>query len=325
MKTPNFKVWISILAMFSLSSLIGALFIVGKSKYTVRNYYLYRSYDANSIYNGPDWQFSTTNPSDISQGSANYVSRNQAVSLGIFKVQNNQLYVGAQQVMNGNPSSIRLYTPERFTGGLWIFDSTHVPSGCGTWPAFWLVGANWPTNGEIDILEGINGYGGNTVTLHSNPGCFVQINNKLVDCNRQQQGCGEGMNNPNTFGDSFNKIQGGIYAMEWVPNNGGGVKVWFFPRNNIPADVTSNNPDPRTWPTNGSFTQFQFGQHCDSSYFSGHQMILNLNFCGGWAMQNFQMDCPWIASSCTDYIGKNQSAFNSAYFLINSIKYYKGV
>ena len=23
--------------------------------------------------------------------------------------------------------------------------------GCGTWPAFWLVGPNWPNGGEIDV------------------------------------------------------------------------------------------------------------------------------------------------------------------------------
>jgi beta-glucanase (GH16 family) len=28
-----------------------------------------------------------------------------------------------------------------------------LPSGYGMWPAFWSYGANWPTNGEIDVME----------------------------------------------------------------------------------------------------------------------------------------------------------------------------
>ena len=28
-----------------------------------------------------------------------------------------------------------------------------LPSGYGMWPAFWSYGDNWPTNGEIDVLE----------------------------------------------------------------------------------------------------------------------------------------------------------------------------
>lgn len=32
-----------------------------------------------------------------------------------------------------------------------------LPLGSGMWPAFWIYGDNWPTNGEIDIVEGLGG------------------------------------------------------------------------------------------------------------------------------------------------------------------------
>jgi len=41
--------------------------------------------------------------------------------------------------------------------------------GLGYWPAFWMLGADpatWPRDGEIDILEGINGQGEHSGALH---------------------------------------------------------------------------------------------------------------------------------------------------------------
>src|SRR5206468_158194 len=43
-----------------------------------------------------------------------------------------------------------------------------IPSGSGTWPAFWMMGsdftrATWPSCGEIDVMETI---GGEPRTVH---------------------------------------------------------------------------------------------------------------------------------------------------------------
>jgi hypothetical protein len=46
-----------------------------------------------------------------------------------------------------------------------------MPTGPGTWPAYWLVGDNWPNNGEADILEGVDGDKFNHFTLHTKNGC----------------------------------------------------------------------------------------------------------------------------------------------------------
>jgi hypothetical protein len=58
-------------------------------------------------------------------------------------------------------SSIRISTTKTYNGGLFIADFERMPFGCSLWPAYWSVGTDWPTNGEIDILEGVN----NQVTL----------------------------------------------------------------------------------------------------------------------------------------------------------------
>ena len=52
--------------------------------------------------------------------------------------------------------SIRITTQQVYTGGLVIMDSVHMPTGCGTWPAFFSDGPNWPAGGEVDIVEGMS-------------------------------------------------------------------------------------------------------------------------------------------------------------------------
>ena len=42
----------------------------------------------------------------------------------------------------------------------------------------------------------------------------------------------------------FDAIGGGVYATEWTST---AISIYFFPRNAIPADITSGNPDPSGW------------------------------------------------------------------------------
>ncbi|PSN62650.1 hypothetical protein BS50DRAFT_603323 [Corynespora cassiicola Philippines] len=72
-------------------------------------------------------------------------------------------------------ASVRLESKKTWNKGLLVADIRHMPENvCGSWPAFWTLGAlPWPTNGEIDILEGVNDYQQNAVTLHTSEGCVV--------------------------------------------------------------------------------------------------------------------------------------------------------
>lgn len=53
-----------------------------------------------------------------------------------------------------------------------------LPSGNGMWPAFWTLGDDWPTQGEIDILEA---RGNEPMTFSSNIFYGVQLGVKLTE------------------------------------------------------------------------------------------------------------------------------------------------
>ena len=46
-----------------------------------------------------------------------------------------------------------MFAPTRTASQMRLVSRIKLPSGYGMWPAFWSYGDNWPTNGEIDILE----------------------------------------------------------------------------------------------------------------------------------------------------------------------------
>ncbi|KAI6758032.1 hypothetical protein HG531_003857 [Fusarium graminearum] len=60
--------------------------------------------------------------------------------------------------------------------------------------------------------------------------------------NQHSSGCGNTMPS-GSYGKTFNANKGGIYAT-WLTTEA--IKVSWFPRNNIPADIKNGKPKPNT-------------------------------------------------------------------------------
>ena len=115
-----------------------------------------------------------------------------------------QCHYGSCQYTSG-----RILTADRFSQAYGRFEARiQVPRGQGIWPAFWMLGGgDWPSGGEIDILENV-GKEPNTVygTVHG-PG---YSGGTAIGGNRNI-----GQPLANAFHD---------YAVEWSPN----LIVWYL-------------------------------------------------------------------------------------------------
>ncbi|GAB7337907.1 hypothetical protein MBLNU457_4296t1 [Dothideomycetes sp. NU457] len=269
---------------------------------------------------------------DPTHGFVDYLDYSDAVSQGLIPnpsiptwgVDNTTVI----STSSAGRASVRMSSVATYNHGLFIADIAHMPSStCGLWPAYWLLGPNWPTGGEIDIIEGVNTATSNTLSGHTSAGCTITntgsglTSTSTCDSSGSNNvGCGI-LDTPDvsSYGTGFNTIGGGVYAVEWTS---AGFNIWFFHRGTIPAAVTATNPDTSQFGT--PVATFTGGSGCDiDSHFHDMQIIFDTTFCGDWAGAVFNSapyNCP---GSCTSYVAENPSAFNDAYWSINSIKVYQ--
>ncbi|KAJ9602158.1 hypothetical protein H2200_013278 [Cladophialophora chaetospira] len=279
-------------------------------------------------------QFTFFTDADPTNGYVNYLSYDQATAASLYKIDNGAVYMGVDStnVATGRGrDSIRISTKKVYNHGLVILDLAHMPAGaCGTWPAFWMLGPNWPVNGEIDIIEGVNSQSANAMTLHTNAGCSItstgafsgSLSTANCDVNAANQpanaGCSIASQDNSNYGNGFNANGGGVYATEWTSE---AISIWFFPRGSIPSDISSGNPDPSNW----GLPQGQFTGGCDiDEHVKDQQLVFDVTFCGDWAGAVWSTDatCSPKASTCQSYVQNNPSAFQDTYWLINSLKVY---
>ncbi|KAH7076841.1 concanavalin A-like lectin/glucanase domain-containing protein [Paraphoma chrysanthemicola] len=271
---------------------------------------------------------------DPTEGFVKYVDEATARQTNLINGSATTAAIFGVDVTNKTPGgrpSIRVESKKKYDGGLIVLDVAHMPFGCGTWPAFWTLGPNWPTGGEIDILEGVNEYTNNGMTLHTGPGCAIgsdttQFSGSVTTPNcdvaaeGQSKNVGCSIEHPSkqSYGAGLNKNGGGVYAMEW---NSDAISVYFFPRQSIPADALGDNPNPSAWGKPAA----KFAGACDiEKKFAEQQIIIDTTFCGQWAGAIWEDgSCASKAATCDEYVRDNPQAFTEAYWEINALKVYK--
>lgn len=296
-----------------------------------------------------NWNFYDS--SDPTHGFVDYVSESEARSMGLINATDGSpVYIGTDSTnvvgSEGRPS-VRIESTTAYANGLFVLALDHQPTGCGTWPAFWLLGPDpWPQNGEVDIIEGVDKQETVSSTLHTTEGCdqssestdlFTGSWNTGADNSSPASNCdvnaegqygnqGCSISGPaDSMGAPFNNGGGGTYATEFDPESH--ISMWYWPKGQEPSDVASGNPDPSTWGT--PYAYFTLSDDtCPSSHFQDLHMIINLTFCGDWEGAVYASDCAseiasngWPAT-CSDFVANYPQEFADAYWLVDSIKVY---
>ncbi|KOS19398.1 putative glycosidase [Escovopsis weberi] len=304
------------------------------SNRTASSYYnLTTHYDANNFFD----TFDFFDQPDPTHGFVQFVNKTTAYRDQLAGFAGHAIYMGADSKTTNPPAgrkAVRLSSQKSFTHGLFIADMSHMPdSTCGVWPAFWMFGPDWPSSGEIDIIEGISTQRKNQITLHTSDGCTItnagtvnttKLVSPVCDASKDSNaGCAQTTADETNYGRGFNQIGGGVYATEWTSDH---IAVWFFPRNKIPRDVTSDNPDPSGW--GPALAQFNSGPGCTlDQHFKENNIVFDITFCGDWAGAVWSTDaqCKGLAPTCQDYVTGNPTAFETAYWLVNYIKVFDKV
>lgn len=301
-------------------------------------YALGTTYDATNFFTSFDF-FTEKDPT---RGFVEYVDRATAHQQALIGYghsngsTNGSVVMGVDYKTHNPPNgrrSVRVTSHKSFTHGLFVADIAHMPGNiCGVWPAFWMFGPDWPSSGEIDIIEGVNSQATGAVTLHTGPGCSMTNTGarastvlKSADCGggSASGGCGQQTADAHNYGGGFNDVRGGVYATEWTSDH---IAVWFFPRAAIPRDIAAGRPDPASWGPPSA--RFLGGQGCDiDSHFANNQLVFDTTFCGDWAgnpsVWASDAACSAKAATCNDYVANNPADFRDAFWEINSIKVYQ--
>ncbi|EIW63420.1 uncharacterized protein TRAVEDRAFT_161729 [Trametes versicolor FP-101664 SS1] len=282
---------------------------------------------------------------DPTHGRVNYLSQTDALNGNLTYATDNKFIMRADANNIVSPTSrgrdsVRISSQRAYDEAVVVLDLSHMPEGCGTWPAFWSLSQRgpWPHGGEIDIIEGVNQDKLNLASLHTTPGCTMLPPRAMTgtatstNCDAAvnfNQGCGSSFAKPASYGSDFNSAGGGYYVLARSKTDG--VRVYFWSRYDpaVPPEIRSG-PAAGLLGTQSMYptaywgepeATFALGDNCDyDSHFDAHSFVFDLTFCGDWAGSDYpNTGCP---GTCDDFVMNNPQAFANAYWEINSLRIY---
>ncbi|KAJ3832919.1 concanavalin A-like lectin/glucanase domain-containing protein [Lentinula raphanica] len=271
-------------------------------------------------------------------GNVHFLSQSDAVSNNLTYVDTNGhviIKVDNTTDANGDTTfgrnSVYLESNNAMTiGSLLVLDAVHIPYGCSVWPSLFTQGQDWPTNGEIDLVENVNLATTNQYSLHAGSSSCVQsssatsnqtgtttsTNCTVVPSEDENTGCVVEDNQSNSFGAGFAENNGGVYAVLWDDS---GIAMWFFNRSSIPSDLSSAEPDPSSWSTASAW--YPASGCSPTSAFGAQTITLYIDICGAFAGDTtvFDETCSSVASNCTSLV-QTASNYDNAYWEINYLR-----
>jgi hypothetical protein len=251
-------------------------------------------------------------------GVANYVN---GIDEHLAYTSGNQVILAVDTVESVSArNSLRMVSKTTFNAedmNLFVFDIAAMPAVCGTWPAVWFTGANWPQDGEIDVVEGVSLYTDNIYSIHTGDGCtipnsavssmskvsIVETGGTNCDATKDTEGCGFSDHLSTSFGQGFNTAGGGVFALQFDTT---GIKMWFFQTGSVPSDITSQAPTPSSW---GTPRMTVPTANCSpTTFFKDLMMVVDTNLGGSFTEGVWAVDgAGGQAESC-----KTQTGFDTA-------------
>lgn len=260
---------------------------------------------------------------DFNNGATQFVGRQEAAKLRVAEAFDTHaiLRAGPRSPRRFKRASAKIVSKRSWTYFLATIKLTHVPWGCGVWPALWTnaPAARWPEGGELDIIEHVHDSVGQT-SLHTGrnnrcklqpglllkPGCppMPDLNNMGYDCyTSYPKSLGCAANALPVYNGLMWALNPSVVAVEWTPSY---IKVFRIPEGELPADLAGDDPKPDGWdkwiiayyPLAASERLNPGSCPRPEKVLQPQQLVLNIGFCGDWASKVWD-----LAGSCVNRVG----------------------